>query len=101
VAVVDDNLLGYLRINLKAQCKEATGYEIVTFYVQEYFQNKGVGKALLNFVWEIYGSSCWLTTWIHNTPAISFYEHLGFKKVGYTYFNLDNEKHKNHILAKR
>ncbi len=100
VAVVDDNLLGYIRINVEARCKEATGYEIMTFYVQEHFQNKGVGRALLNFVWKIYGPNCWLTTWIHNTPAILFYEHLGFKEVGYTYFVLGNEKHKNHILAK-
>ncbi len=100
VAVVDDNLLGYIRINFKAHCKEATGYEIGTFYVQEHFQNKGIGKALLNYIWETYGSNCWLTTWIHNTSAILFYEHLGFEKVGYTYFDLDGQKHKNHILAK-
>ncbi len=100
VAVVDENLLGYIRINFEAQCKEAAGYEIVTFYVQEHFQNKGVGKNLLNFVWDTYGSNCWLTTWIHNTPAILFYEHLDFKKVGYTYFVLDGQKHKNHILSK-
>ncbi len=100
VAVVDDNLLGYIRIDLAAHCKESTGYELVTFYVQEHFQNKGVGKALLNFVWQIYGSNCWLSTWINNSPAILFYEHLGFKKEGYTYFDLDGEKHKNHILVK-
>ncbi len=100
VAIIDNHLVGYIRINLNAQSKEATGYEIVTFYVQEHFQNKGVGKGLLNFVWDLYHSNCWLTTWIHNTPAISIYKHLGFREVGYTYFDLDNEKHKNLILAK-
>ncbi len=100
IAVVDEHLVGYIRINLQAQSSATTGYEIVTLYIQEHFQNKGMGKALLEFVWEVYGSNCWLTTWIHNTPAILFYEHLDFKKVGYTDFDLDGEKHRNHILAK-
>ncbi|MCP4024088.1 MAG: GNAT family N-acetyltransferase [Desulfobacteraceae bacterium] len=96
----DNHLLGFITIDLTPQCPAdaCSGYEIVTFYVQEHFQGKGIGSKLLKSAMEKYGARLWLTTWIHNTPAIKFYEKAGFQNIGTTYFDLEGEKHKNVIL---
>lgn len=102
VATVKDHLVGFVTIDLDSSCCEQLdyGYEVVTLYIQEYFQGKGIGTALLKYVTTLFGSKQWLTTWIHNAQAIEFYQHQSFKTVGHTYFDLDGEKHKNLILGK-
>ena len=46
------NLLGFIVVNLDSFFKsEANGFEICTFYVQEHFQNQGIGKSLLNIIY--------------------------------------------------
>ncbi len=100
VATEDDHLIGFITIDLDASCElhGDLGYEIVTFYIQEYFQGKGIGKLLLDHVFHLYEHKSWLTTWVHNHDAIGFYQHLGFQIEGNTYFDLDGEKHNNYII---
>jgi diamine N-acetyltransferase len=101
LAIVDDHLVGFITIDLDSRCNidDFQGYEVVTLYVQEYFQGKGVGTQLLDTVIEKHGSKLWLSTWVHNNNAIIFYENFGFKKTGSLQFDLEGEKHENVVLA--
>jgi len=58
------------------------GYEIYTLYVQEHFQGLGLVKTMLYEMIKNYGDNFCLSTWVHNTPAIEFYNYLGFKDIG-------------------
>ena len=77
------------------------GYEIETLYVHPNFQGKGVGKLLLTSIENFLGRISWLSTWVHNTSAIKFYEKNGYKIVGKAQFNLLSETHINHVLSDR
>ena len=94
------NLLGFIVVNLDSFFKsEANGFEICTFYVQEHFQNQGIGKSLLNIIKENYGEVFWLSTWVHNTAAIAFYKKCGFKDIGSRNFKLGDDLHENRVLS--
>lgn len=87
-------------MNLQSVWKDKlNGFEIEKLYVQEHFQGRGIGKALLSEVTIRYGSTFWLSTWIHNEKAIGFYQHLGFVDIGKKYFELEGESHCNRVLA--
>ncbi len=95
-------LRGFITIDLEAvsEAGPGYGYEIVTLYVQEPFQGQGLGSALLERVSAEYGYPHWLRTWVHNGPAISWYQGRGFEEVGETAFILEGEAHTNLILAR-
>ncbi|MDD9304577.1 MAG: GNAT family N-acetyltransferase [Desulfobacter sp.] len=99
-ATIKGHLVGYICIDLKAKIDDTKAYEIVTLYVQEHFQKKGVGTKLIEHITKEHGPKQWLTTWTYNDNAIQFYRHLGFVPVGETYFEFDNERHKNLIFKK-
>jgi len=100
VHVEKDNLLGFIVINLDSFFKnESNGYEICTFYIQEHFQGQGIGKGLLNEIKKNHGDVFWLSTWVHNNDAISFYEKCGIKDIGSIEFKLGDELHENRVLS--
>lgn len=96
----DEHLLGYISVNLQAKFETPdNGYEIDTLYVQEHQHGQGIGRQLLAAAEARFGRPYWLSTWIHNTPAIGFYQHVDLKQVGITYFELDGEQHENLVFA--
>lgn len=101
VAIREGHLVGFVSIDLSARCgiHDFDGYEITTLYVQEHFQNEGIGSGLLARIRRDHGERLWLTTWIHNTPAIGFYKRHGFRRIGSAWFDLEGEKHENLVLA--
>ena len=101
VALEYDHLVGFITVDMNSVPSEIEfqGNEIVTLYIQEYFQGKGIGKKLIEKAVQELKSSLWLSTWIHNTNAIEFYKHFGFNISGTTYFHLGDEKHENYILT--
>ena len=103
VAGKENHLVGFITIDLNARCSgtHVSGYEVVTLYVQEFFQGRGIGTKLLKAAIKEYGSNLWLTTWIKNEPGIRFYKKSGFHEAGITFFDLEGEKHENFILAKK
>jgi ribosomal protein S18 acetylase RimI-like enzyme len=46
-----------------------------------------------------FGDRFWLTTWVHNSAAIGFYQHFGFKDIGEVDFCFEGEAHENRALA--
>ena len=101
VVIVDDHLIGFITIDLDSMCgiDGFDGYEVITLYVQEYFQGKGIGTRLLNSVMDKHGPKLWLHTWIHNDQGIAFYQNFGFKKVGVIPYYIEGEKHDNLVFT--
>ena len=100
VFIKEDHLVGYIMANLESFWQDqSNGYEIDKLYVQEHFQGQGVGRHLLSEMAAQYGGTFWLSTWIHNKKAISFYKDFGFIDIGHRYFELDKELHEHRVLA--
>ncbi len=101
VAIRENHMIGFMAVDFDARCgiDDFDGYEVKILYIQEHFQNQGIGTRLLNEARNEYGDRMWLTTWIHNEPGIGFYEKYGFTKIGTDYFDLLGEKHENHVFA--
>ncbi|WP_136808172.1 GNAT family N-acetyltransferase [Desulfosediminicola flagellatus] len=95
------HLVGFITINLvsKFENSERYGNEIKTLYVHHLFQKQGIGKLLVNAAQKACGDTLWLTTWVHNESAISFYKHIGFEHVGLADFNLSGESHTNYVFS--
>lgn len=102
VAEENGHLVGYVMAHLKSFWQGlSNGYEIDKLYVQEPFQGKGVGRRLLMAMAEEFGHPFWLSTWVHNKPAIDFYQRLGFTDAGHTDFKLADECHQNQVFVYR
>ena len=102
----EDFLLGYIAINLKATCV-VTGEpvpEIERLYIQEGSTSKGIGSKLISYAVR-YGKEhsikrFWLSVYHENNRAIRFYKKNHFTDSGITFFELDNQKHKNYVLSR-
>jgi ribosomal protein S18 acetylase RimI-like enzyme len=88
-ARIDEKIIGYLKVNFgKAQTdfKEDDSIEIERVYVLSEFQEKEVGKKLLDKAIEISSEknakSVWLGVWEKNYKAIRFYHKNGFVEFG-------------------
>ena len=83
------HLIGYAVLS-----ESDDGTEVEKLYILPKFQGKGFGKQYTHRVLERY-ERVWLTCWERNTSAIGFYTSLGFQEVGESYFQMDNEHHRN------
>jgi len=106
VSIHEGHLIGYLSLNLAATCPVSGSKipELVSLYVQENFTANGVGSELLQSAFtyckELEHEKVWLTVNHENLRAQKFYSKHNFNEIGVTYFELENEKHKNHVLCK-
>ena len=102
-----DNLVGFAVVKFGIACPTGgrSSSELQTLYVQEHFTGQSIGKRLLQAaeakVRERVNTPLWLTVNAQNIKAINFYAHLGYSKVGTTYFVLGAECHENHVLIGR
>ncbi len=95
----DIYLRGYVLVNLQSHFQKAgNGFEIEKLYVQEAFQNQGVGRQLLQEIIERYGGNFWLYSWVRN-KSIQFYKLFGFEDIGQYNFMLGNDTIENRVLA--
>jgi ribosomal protein S18 acetylase RimI-like enzyme len=93
-------LLGFVVVNLTARFNsEEDGFEIDKFYVYPHSHGQGIGRLLLQGMIEHIGPDFWLSTWVHNEQAIGFYKHVGFKDIGQTWFEFEEQKHENRVFA--
>lgn len=101
VHVAEGHLQGYVCLDLENRCPVAgqAGVEVEKLYVQAHFKGRGIGSALLRAAMQEVGDKLWLSTWVHNTPAIGYYHAFGFADIGQTWFELDGQQHENRVLA--
>ncbi|MEO7335888.1 MAG: GNAT family N-acetyltransferase [Caldimonas sp.] len=105
VAESGRHLIGYAVLAWHAVCPSdpAARLELVTLHVQAHFARRGIGTALLRHSER--EARCrteriWLMVNAANDPAVAFYASQGYAKIGTAYFELGDEKHENHVLAR-
>ena len=103
-----DHVIGFSHLTLDvshALAPIGQQAELLRLYVQERFTGKHVGSQLLAeaecFAAEFGVSVLWLTPWVHNLRARTFYERRGYEDYGLTSFVFEGESHENRVYAKR
>lgn len=78
--------------------------EIATFYVQPRHHGKGIGRKLLNGLYDHCRAqgirAVWLTTNAENAPAIGFYMAQGFIHRGTTHFSIGDRAYPNNVYTR-
>ncbi len=107
VAISNNGLVGCVEILLLPQSpikQVEPCIEITTLYVLEKFQNKGIGKKLLNkamkTIVNLKQNKMWLSVFYKNEKAIGFYQKQNFTQIGEKDFQLGKEKYKNYIMLR-
>ena len=98
-AVLDDNVVGYLKINIgqsQTEIKDENALEIERIYVLKEFHGKIVGQLLFEKAMEISKERgvdyVWLGVWEENPRAIRFYKKNGFVEFDKHIFKLGNDE---------
>ena len=105
VAELNQHLVGYAWVKFGPRGPSTNSVtEVAALYVQEHFARRGIGSALVRAAQNealrrVGSSSVWLTVNARNANAMAFYRKLGFAYGGITYFELDDEKHENHVFV--
>lgn len=105
VATVAGDDVGYalLRDEDDGTARGGRTVELGLLYVDEPFQGRGVGAALMSASIAQARRDGFrvlrLTVWEHNARAISFYRRWGFRTVGETTFLLGREEQRDLVMA--
>jgi len=91
VLEVDLHLVGYVVVI------NGVNPEIESLYVLPRQQGSGHGTRLMRHVVSKY-KNLWLSCWERNSQAIRFYNALGFIETGESFFELEEETHRNVLL---
>ncbi|NWN88897.1 MAG: GNAT family N-acetyltransferase [Micrococcaceae bacterium] len=90
---------------LDTQLPAATSVMLSKFYVHPEFHGAGVSKNMMSHLMEQYTTSdqewMWLGTNEANARAISFYERVGFERIGTRTFEVGGQPAKDVVLARR
>jgi len=74
-------------------------------YVQEPFTGRGVGRELLRHAEKAAAARgaemLWLTSWVGNARALSFYPRCGYEDLGEVMYTFEGESHANRLFGKR
>lgn len=108
VAERDGHLIGFAHLRLPAANALAPAgvqAELFRLYVQASFAGQGLGRALLadseRRAREDGANVLWLKVWVHNARARAFYARCGLSDCGSTWYEFEDERHENRVLAKR
>ena len=100
---------GFLKINLFRQPDEGTilpapVMEVEKIYVQQAFQGKKLGQALMEHAYHIarehFVCTVWLGVWEHNLSARRFYEKEGYVTFGEHSFNVGRQRDRDLLMQK-
>ena len=107
VAERSGHLVGFAQVTMGAIHSLAPAgnqAELLRLYVQEPFTGQHLGTRLLaeaeRLAEEGGATVLWLTPWVHNHRALSFYLRRGYQDFGLTYFVVEGESHENRVYAK-
>jgi GNAT superfamily N-acetyltransferase len=78
--------------------------ELERLYVQRPFLGQGLGRSLLRRA-ECEAAAAgagrlWLTAWHANQPALAFYARCGYADQGASWYEFEEERHENRLLAR-
>lgn len=106
-AWLDEQIAGYMKLNTnnaQTELQDTKALEIERIYVDARFQNRQMGKQLLQFATEkaikYKCSYIWLGVWDANHNAIRFYERNGFQIFSSHDFMLGNDLQTDLLLKK-
>ncbi len=98
-AMLDENVIGYLKINFgqsQTELKNNKAVEIERIYVLKDYHGTGVGQLLLDKAIKIARQKnaeyVWLGVWEKNLRAINFYKKNGFVEFDKHIFKLGNDE---------
>jgi GNAT superfamily N-acetyltransferase len=101
------HLVAFSECSLSSQPPNASlsgGVELIRLYVQRLSQRVGIGAALLAkaeaHAKEAGAPILWLTAWLGNTNARTFYLGQGYKDVGTTSHVFEGRDYENRIYSK-
>jgi len=84
---------------------DVPGAKLEHLYVQEPFAGRGIGRDLLRHAEKAAAArgaeGMWLTAWVGNARALSFYPHCGYDDLGEVTFTFEGESHANRLFGKR
>jgi diamine N-acetyltransferase len=99
------NAAGFMKLNFPAAQTEFANenlLEIARLYVSKEFQNRQIGKQLIDhaiaLAKELRFAGIWLGVWEKNPPAIRFYERQGFVKCGTHNFMLGTDRQTDFLM---
>jgi len=102
------HLLGFVQLAFGARhdlVASSAPAELERLYVQAPFTGQGIGAALLRHAEQAAATrgsaDLWLTAWEHNRRALRFYVRHDYRDLGVTDIELQGERHRNRVLAKR
>ena len=100
----EGNLQGLLHAKLDSRCPVAwpTGRdaEICELYVVPPLARRGFGQALLGHArQQLPACSLWLSVWARNERAVAFYEQQQGRRLGESWFELEQQRHLNWIYG--
>jgi diamine N-acetyltransferase len=101
------HLIGFAQLAFDASQESvpvAPAAELERLYVQPRFASTGIGKALLAQGETLAAArgmkAVWLTAWVGNARALSFYGRQGYRDVGTTEYVFENEAYENRVFLK-
>lgn len=105
IAELEDETVGYVKINLKNRDDSVRGIRIIEIeriYAAKEHIGRGVGKLLMQASIQEARQrdydSLWLGVWEKNPRAIEFYKKWGFKEVGTHVFMLGDDTQRDFIM---
>lgn len=107
LAEVDGALVGFVEIVLGKPCPlgppTATS-EVLHLYVQRPLLRQGLGSRLLDHAEGVVASHghrvLWLSSWVGNAPALSFYRSRGYADVGAVDHVIEGQAYENRVFTK-
>lgn len=99
--------VGYAKLRRHKPPRQMTNknaIEIQRLYLLQSQIGQGQGRILMEYCLDWARTqgflAVWLGVWDRNVRAIAFYERLGFKKIGFHYFQFGSERQRDFWLEK-
>jgi ribosomal protein S18 acetylase RimI-like enzyme len=107
LAFVNQELAGFAQV-VRRDPPECVTHEhaiaLFRYYVLKKWHGQGIAKVLFNrvidAVKEFNGQHVWLTVWENNARAISFYQKINFRQVGFADYPFGTEVQTDFVLLK-
>ncbi|HLO95942.1 MAG TPA: GNAT family N-acetyltransferase [Burkholderiaceae bacterium] len=98
------HLQGLIHVRLDSACPVAAPgpahAEVCQLYIAPVLARRGLGRALLAHAREqLPERALWLSVWALNERAVAFYERQQGRRLGETWFELEQQRHPNWIYG--